>query len=349
MTARTGAIRLPVTLLRKKVQDFYRHLPKALGGNEEAIHQLRVAGRRLRVALPHLAARPRGKRVRRALAEIQEITRTAGETRDRDVILHELEAALPPEEARAKEQTRLLRRLRADRERHHGAMAMVVLEIGLARLRRQILRILERGDPGPEVVRVALRRMQRRQALTFLEDKRALGVRFDPARLHELRIAARRLRYAAELQGVLEGAEPAFIDGLKDLQDALGRIRDTYLAATWFRDEAARASLRGLPALVREARRQQRHFRRLCGTLHRTFLEQRPDARMKAILGAVEGAPSKEDIEEGNDHGAADRAARHRGRGGDARLHRGEPPSDQGRRGKVSRGRARAGRAASRS
>ena len=47
--ARTAA------LLRDRVSRVFRELPGALAGEEEAVHQVRVTGRRLRVALPLLA------------------------------------------------------------------------------------------------------------------------------------------------------------------------------------------------------------------------------------------------------------------------------------------------------
>ena len=55
----------------------FRHLPKGLAGDEEAIHQMRIAGRRLRVALPLVARKPDGRRVKRALGVLRELTRTA--------------------------------------------------------------------------------------------------------------------------------------------------------------------------------------------------------------------------------------------------------------------------------
>src|SRR5688572_20793086 len=104
-------------LLRARIRDVFRHLPKALAGEEEPIHQMRVAGRRLRVALPHLARRPRGRRVRRALLELQRLTRAAGASRDYDVMLTLFEERLQHVRTRTAEQTVLLRRLRSARVR----------------------------------------------------------------------------------------------------------------------------------------------------------------------------------------------------------------------------------------
>src|SRR5688572_32932816 len=120
-------------LLRARVRDVFRHLPKALAGEEEAIHQMRVAGRRLRIALPHLAKRPAGKRVRRALLELKRLARGAGASRDLDVMLGLFEAQLQTLRKRTPQQAVLLRRVRAARTRGRGLMAEAVLDLGIAR------------------------------------------------------------------------------------------------------------------------------------------------------------------------------------------------------------------------
>src|SRR5258706_16473109 len=73
-------------LLRSRIRDLFQQVPKGLAGDEEAIHQMRVAGRRLRAALPHLARRPEGARARRALRVLRQLARTASVSRDLDVI-----------------------------------------------------------------------------------------------------------------------------------------------------------------------------------------------------------------------------------------------------------------------
>ena len=91
--ARTPAERAS-PLLRQRIRAVFKQLPKGLAGDEEAIHQMRVAGRRLRAALPLLARRPGGKRVKRALRVLRELTRAAGQSRDLDVSLELLQEHL---------------------------------------------------------------------------------------------------------------------------------------------------------------------------------------------------------------------------------------------------------------
>ena len=53
-------------LLEDRITRVFRELPGAVAGQEEAIHQVRVAGRRLRVALPLLARKGAGRTVAKA-------------------------------------------------------------------------------------------------------------------------------------------------------------------------------------------------------------------------------------------------------------------------------------------
>src|SRR6185369_11563102 len=110
------------------------------------LHQMRVGGRRLRVALPLLVLKPEGHRVRRSLRLLREVTRTGGLSRDLDVsvALFESELAKGPPSA----QERILRRrLRAARTRGHARMAEALLDLEIARLRRD-LRVLARRSDG---------------------------------------------------------------------------------------------------------------------------------------------------------------------------------------------------------
>jgi CHAD domain-containing protein len=74
-------------LLQDRVKRVFRELPGAVAGQEEPVHQVRVAGRRLRVALPLLARKGSGRVVRRALKVLRSLVRTVGKGRDMDVIV----------------------------------------------------------------------------------------------------------------------------------------------------------------------------------------------------------------------------------------------------------------------
>jgi triphosphatase len=274
-------------LMRARIRDVFRHLPKALGGDEEAIHQMRVAGRRLRVALPHVARRAEGKRVRRALTELRRLTRAAGGSRDFDVMLGVFEERLTHVRARTPEQTVLLRRLRAARTRSRGRMAEDLLDLEIARLRRDLRAILARKGERLFAVLLRLGQTEGVEGGALLATFETLGTRFDPDALHRLRIRARRLRYAAELEGDLTKRRSDAPEALKDLQEQLGLIRDLYLISMWLAAQAAAADTRGQTALAAEARKQEAHFLQQSRAKHRELLGTDPLARLGEALKAL--------------------------------------------------------------
>src|SRR5262245_19830820 len=99
----------PSKLLQERVRALFRNLPRAVAGHDEPVHQIRVAAGRLRVVVPMLAAKPEGRRVRRMMKMMRTLTRTAGRSRDLDVIV-DLFEEVAGERARAVPEVKLLRR-----------------------------------------------------------------------------------------------------------------------------------------------------------------------------------------------------------------------------------------------
>jgi CHAD domain-containing protein len=274
-------------LLRSRIRDVFRHLPKALGGDEEAIHQMRVAGRRLRVALPHLARRPERKRVRRAMTELRRLTRAAGLSRDLDVMLAGFEERLQHVRTRSREQAVLLGRLRSARTRSRGRMAENLLDLEIARLRRDLRAIVARKGERLFTVLLSLSQLQGSEGGALLATFETLGSRFDPDALHRLRIRARRLRYAAELDADITKHTSEAPEALKRLQEQLGQIRDLYLVSVWLGAQAAAADARGRTALAAEARKHEGYFLHQSRARHRELLETNPLARLQEALKSM--------------------------------------------------------------
>jgi CHAD domain-containing protein len=282
-----GTNRATTPVLRARIREVFRHLPKALGGDEEAIHQMRVAGRRLRVALPHLARRSNGKRVRRALTELRRLTRAAGGSRDFDVMLGIFDERLQHVRVRPPELALLRRRLRAARTRSRGRMAEDLLDLEIARLRRDLRALVARKGEQQFAVLMRLGQTQGTEGGALLATFETLGARFDPDALHRLRIRARRLRYAAELDADLTKRRSQGPDILKELQEQLGVIRDLYLVSVWLAAQAAAAETLGQSVLAAEARKQEAHFLQLSRAQHRELLATDPAARLGEALKAI--------------------------------------------------------------
>jgi CHAD domain-containing protein len=277
------------SLLRERVRAVFRHLPKGLAGDEEAIHQMRVAGRRLRVALPLLAKKPEGRRVHRALRVLRDLARTAGASRDLDVGLDLLTERLQAVAPLDPEQRRLRSRLRRARAYSRTRMAEALMDLEIARLRRDLRAVLAKGAGDAFLVRVRLRETRDEQGEELLKGFESLSTRFEPEGLHALRRRARRLRYAAELGDVVRGggSESRASALWKTLQERIGQLHDHYILAGWLDAQATAAERRGEAALAAAARAQSSWATNMAGTLHRQLLEAHPIEIVTQALEAM--------------------------------------------------------------
>jgi CHAD domain-containing protein len=281
-------------LLHERVKTVFLHLRGALAGKRESLHQVRVAGRRLRVALPLVARKPGGGRVRRAVRELRCLVRAAGQGRDLDVILPLFEGRVSQVENPPRELKTLLGRLRTARARSRSHLAEGVLDLDLAGLRAGLRQIVSRGADRPASVASRLRAWRDEQAAAIESQLSELGDRFEPAALHRIRRSTRRLRYGAEIYAALVTPSDA-VERLRELQDLLGRIQDAHVLSAWLGALAARAERRGsTPALAAETRRQEAWFLELSQRHHSELLRRRPvDLLRRAVevMGPVIDRP----------------------------------------------------------
>lgn len=191
----------------------------------EAVHDVRVASRRLRAALD-LAGPDLPPAYRRLRRRAKALTAALGATRELDVHVQRLEG-LGPRLAGPAAQGLLEHLLESfDRERRKAR----------ARMFRAVERIriaewsafpgtLDRGeDPEPQD---ALRTLLGPRLEAVLAGIQARLLVHDPAGLHRLRIDTKKLRYALETLGAaLPAAAEIWLGRLKALQGALGDHHD---------------------------------------------------------------------------------------------------------------------------
>ena len=279
-------------LLEDRVKRVFHELPGAVAGQEEPVHQVRVAGRRLRVALPLLARRGGRRPVSRALRVLRKLTRAVGEGRDMDVILGLFEDRLANVKSASAEQRALLSRLRAARARARAQVAEEVLDLDIDGLRRSLRRLLRRGAAGAPTVLARVHALREAEAAELLRGFSHVGDRYLPEALHALRRRVRRLRYAAEVEDVVRGEESRAPVLWKRLQDGIGVIHDHHVLARWFDEQARLAATRDNALLVRAARRERRAFIGLGRLLHRALLEAKPaDLALRALQAMARGRP----------------------------------------------------------
>jgi CHAD domain-containing protein len=277
-------------LLEDRVKRVFRELPGAVAGQEEPVHQIRVAGRRLRVALPLLARKGGRPPVGRALRVLRKLTRAVGKGRDLDVILGLYEDRLANVRSASAEQRALLSRLRAARGRARAQVAEDVLDLDIDGLRRSLRRLLRRGAADSATVLARVRALSEAEAAELLRGFSHVGERYRPDALHALRRRIRRLRYAAEVEDVVRGEESRAPTLWKRLQDGIGVIHDHDVLARWFDEQARLAEARNNALLVRAARRERRAFVGLGRLLHRALLEVRPaDLALRALQAMARG------------------------------------------------------------
>ncbi|MGY0004055.1 CYTH and CHAD domain-containing protein [Micromonospora sp. I033] len=215
------------------------HHAGALGGDEDAVHDMRVAVRRLRSTLRTFRGlwdRAESEAVR---VELRWLGGRLGPVRDVQVMAARLADAVhaePDELVLGPVPARFAERFAADL-----ATALDGLQAALGSDRyTDLLRRLDALVEGPTARAVRPRWVTRRvrRAVARFDDRldRALAGGDDTA-LHEARKAGKRARYAVEVR------RPAgkLVDRFKDLQDALGAHQDSVVTREVLREQALRA------------------------------------------------------------------------------------------------------------
>jgi CHAD domain-containing protein len=212
------------------------------GGDAEAIHDLRVATRRASAALALWSTALDPDLTRRARRMLARLRRRLARTRELEVLTLQLAAMLAGESAEMREEgLRVMRRL------SRRVAARRVRAARLARRRRLERLALGIGEAaataGGErtlILAAARRLVDQRGGDARAALGLALAQRSDEV-LHEVRLVAKRWRYAIESLAAVTAEPPR--DGLKlarDLQQCLGVIHDAAL----LRDELARLARR---------------------------------------------------------------------------------------------------------
>jgi CHAD domain-containing protein len=259
------------TLIRQRLRALRRALPLAREGDPAAIHQARVATRRLREAIPLVA---KGTRARKLERSVRRLTRALGPVRELDVasqMLDELAGApgVPPAAVACLRQT-----IHEERGRLHVDLVRTIDKANPTKLTRKAV-TAARSNGGASETRHPrhLAAAQQRAASRAEGLQRAIenaAAIYLPDRLHEVRIAVKKLRYSMEIARELgRSRATARILALKRVQDLLGRMHDleVLIARTRARQGSNRApDLRlsaNLDRLVRalEAECRQLHAR----------------------------------------------------------------------------------------
>lgn len=200
-----------------------------VGSDIEALHDMRVASRRLRAALRVFKACLPSKELQAVVAQVRAVTLALGSVRDHDVFIEYLE------EQNAKYDDDigwLIDAEKADREQSRSAMLSALDDLAHGSLHADINRMLAKTSM------VNARKWRNHfaaQALGLINPRLRSLVDlsysiYNPAlmaEIHQMRIAAKQLRYSMEAFIPCFG-EPlnAAVAEVKLLQEQLGRIHD---------------------------------------------------------------------------------------------------------------------------
>ncbi len=210
----------------------------------EALHQLRVALRRLRAALGLFKSVVRDQAFVDMRNSLRGLSQTMGRARDLDVLIARIEHAPRPS-------PRLLEALILDRGQAYDEVCRVLGSHAYGQTLLTVMAWAEAGDwrqsPWSDaslrdqpVLTFSDRALERLRRKIKTEGKGL--ARLDAEAQHRVRIRAKNLRYGMELFGSLypdqEGARHRLIEAVKQVQDRLGTMNDRAVAEALLRAHA---------------------------------------------------------------------------------------------------------------
>jgi CHAD domain-containing protein len=293
-------------LLRQPLDRFTRTLRGVDAGDVRAIHRARVASRRLRELVPVLQIEPdQGAKV---LRRLRNGGRALGSVRELDVLQLLIEELHDSGRCDPSIRDLLVDELRGERERAWKKLSSGSDLDSFRRVARKLDRISSelrherRESPRARGWQWALEaRLAVRAAILKREIAHA-GAVYLPERLHRVRIATKKLRYAVELSAqATQKPQTADLRTLKRGQELLGRLRDLQVLGDFVR--RIQASLPAADAAARHLDPFIASIEDSCRRLHARYVRERADlagvcvrvrarALQKTPRGSPRGAPA---------------------------------------------------------
>ncbi|MGA9665052.1 MAG: CHAD domain-containing protein [Gallionella sp.] len=229
------------TLIWSCLQHFQDNLHGAMASeDEEYLHQMRIALRRLRVVLRIAEKVCADQRLAGLFKDVSELCIALGRTREWDVLIAQtvqpmcarmaahpgLQALLAAAERQRATCYAALRSEAQARERQRLLLRFAIWMYG-DYWRKPAWRQTETMPHARDFAARRLRKLAKRFALSGQQLSTA-----DAARLHQLRIIAKKLRYTAEFFAALFDRKKAgsYLAALSAVQDVLGQINDIAVA-----------------------------------------------------------------------------------------------------------------------
>jgi CHAD domain-containing protein len=255
-------------------------MPAAQAGDMRSVHQARVATRRLREALPVLRASMDSNALARAERQVRKMTRALGPVRELDVALSHLDDLAARHLVSSRALACLRNALSVERLARRREMLAAITPGKMERLRQRLADIGDRPAPpgATAALHEAHQQVARRAGRLAAAVERAGGL-YLPDRLHMVRLASKKLRYALEIERELQRSRStARIAQLKRLQDLLGRMHDFEILID--RTRQVQADLAGRDqALTLELDTIVRTLEAECRKEHAIYMRRRPSTQ----------------------------------------------------------------------
>ena len=202
----------------------------------EGVHSMRVASRRLRSAFRDFTPYLRKRGLTSVQKQMKILADALGEVRDQDVAIMALEKIHPPAGlSSALEQFIDNRRSRRDQARQE--LKEILEKDGFRQFETDFIAAVEKASAidlqriSPPAKQVTFLKMSRNVVLELLKELETLGrdlfKPFEIETLHQMRITAKRLRYALELFQPCSGsAFGSYAKRVARMQSALGEVHD---------------------------------------------------------------------------------------------------------------------------
>jgi CHAD domain-containing protein len=291
------------------------------GASGEALHDFRVALRRLRSTLRAWKPALEGALREKDEARLRSAARSTGPQRDAEVLLAWLAEARPGLADPYHEALDWLAGRIESRQRSEAGSASAAA----ARFARRAPRLARRLASGkgaqglPDAFGAALAAAVRAQARSLRDALAKVASAEDVAHAHRARIEAKRLRYLLEpLRGTPRVDSDSAVNALKGLQDVLGELHDAHVAAAeiaaarveWAAERArarrhgsgARAGGPGLhPGLLALDRLAAERAEGLFGRLEREYLRDRATPLLDEAYAVVAALETRAGIARGEE------------------------------------------------
>lgn len=263
------------TLMAGHEKEFFSQWKKvAKTFQEDDVHDLRVASRRMREALALFSPYLPANKSARIEKQVKKVTKMLGDLRNTDEACLFFSELAPEELAQSHHEVEeLLSGLRVEREQAHKKLEKELSSLNPKPLRGEFRCVRNRPnlfrsnsvDPSTSIAVFAGGAiMQRAETLNELLPRAIHEA--DTEAQHELRIAFKRMRYRLEIIApLLRGGYHELHSELKGYQDVLGKLHDIDVFAEMVRDRLADGAGKQELLQVMADRRSR---------LHSSFLER---------------------------------------------------------------------------